>query len=192
VLRGYMNEGGLGQWIDETIKSIEKREDVVSYLIDKIVKAFPSMNDIVEYNGKTVYLYKKAQILVCDLYMLMQDKDERYNFPNIGKTLTIFVDNVIPCVLRKYGILKLCDSLESYINANKEIPGGDQRETELRSVSIAACEEIVKIWEGETNKREDKDKFSMNPMNLDYFLWRKGKEGDWRKLARHISISIFY
>jgi hypothetical protein len=56
--------------------------------------------------GQEVWLIKKAQLTVGDLYRSFHEKDPRFNFHDI-KQLTVFSDNVLPCVLRAVNIVMI-------------------------------------------------------------------------------------
>jgi hypothetical protein len=95
------------------------------------------------------------------------------------KDLTVFADNVLPCVLRAVGALVIEESLSKLIDSGKILGTGDE-EVELRLVAVEACERLVKMcgW----SSRE-----------LDLFLWELGKEEEFRKLHRHYTQNtIFY
>lgn len=81
-------------------------------LVEDFVKTFPAFNDVGKYSDDTpIYFFKKAQLAVGELYQFLKSKDKLFEFKDITK-LTIFVDNVIPAVLTKLGILKLDEELE--------------------------------------------------------------------------------
>ena len=193
VLRGRLVDGGVGEYIEQKLVRHKDDPNRMTILIEDLIKSFPaSLNDVRRYKDHDVFIYKKVQILCCDLFMCLANKDSKYNFPNILQ-LTVFSDNVLPCVLEKFKILQYSEALNRRIQDNKQIKQGDEMEIELRTVAIVACEEILHRWnDAEKNKREDKDKFNMNVLTLDYYLWRKGKDEGWRDRPRHYTRSIFY
>jgi hypothetical protein len=77
--------------------------------------------------------------------------------------LTIFSDNVIPCVLNALGILEYDDALAEYLKKGQVLPAGDW-ECQLRAGAIVAGDQIV----AKADKR-------LGLLDLDTYLWRVGK-----------------
>ena len=72
-------------------------------LLDIIISAFPSFDDVSTFNGKKIYFYKRAQLLVSDIYQLFGG--EGYgNLINIDQ-LTACADYKLPQSLRTLGII---------------------------------------------------------------------------------------
>lgn len=78
-------------------------------LINIVVEDFPCFNDVAQYKGKHVAIYKRVQILVSDL---------KYFFGSGGlgamddlDSLTIFADYRLPQVLMYFGALSYTDEL---------------------------------------------------------------------------------
>lgn len=67
-------------------------------LVETLARSLPTFNDRHEYKGRTVYLLKKAQIAVGELYRLLKDKDSRFDFYDADR-LTVYTDNVRPRLL---------------------------------------------------------------------------------------------
>ncbi|GAM28483.1 hypothetical protein SAMD00019534_116590, partial [Acytostelium subglobosum LB1] len=156
-------------------------------LVQRLVSTFPAFADRHTCGGQTIHIYKKAQLLCADLYRRFKvDLPERFAFKDID-SLTVFSDNVLPAVLRKYGILTLSTELAEWVDAGKELPPGEQ-EVELRAVAVHACRLIV-------NRAHsiDANHFIGNQVTLDYFLWTKGKDNGFRQAERHYTKqTIFY
>jgi len=154
-------------------------------LVSRLVKLFPAFNDTAEYNNKVLKIFKKAQLLAGDLYRAFKDKDARFSFTDIDH-LTVFSDNVIPAVLRKFGVLTLSDHLSKIIDNKEILPRGNE-EVELRLCAIHACELIVA-------KARQQGHTNFNATQLDYYLWTKGKdEADgFRQLERHYTQDTYF
>ncbi|KAF2071548.1 hypothetical protein CYY_007147 [Polysphondylium violaceum] len=155
--------------------------------INKIIQKIPAFNDQTVYQDHHVYFFKKVQLLAADLYRRFGESlPERFNFSDIDQ-LTVFTDNVLPAVLRKFGILELSPSLAAHIDSSKELESGDQ-ETELRILAIQACNEMMEIV-----KTRPQNSFIKNSLELDYYLWTKGKDKEFREAERHYTKkTIFY
>jgi hypothetical protein len=184
-------EGGLGQWVVNQLRSKEGRPDSAAQLVEALAATFPAFNDVHMYKGDKVYILKKAQLLVGDLYRHMRNKDPKFNFADINR-LTVFSDNVLPTVLRKLGILTLDSDLASQIDGQQELEAGEA-EVELRALAIEACEEIIQAWRAHTEKArsaetQPKELIALPAapsVELDYFLWKKGKDDAFRSVERH-------
>jgi hypothetical protein len=164
------------QFIYKTLEKNNKCE----FLVEELAKNFSCLNDIGKlHDGTTIYFYKKAQLVVGELYRNLRKKEEKFNFPDINN-MTVFVDNVLPAVLMCDEILILDEEIRKKIDDGKEIKAGPI-EAEIRSISIFICEEIIKLNE------------KLNSVNLDYYLWKIGKEEKYRKYERHSTKNtIFY
>lgn len=90
-----------------------------------------------------MFLYKRAQIFVADLWGAF--KGQSYGeFDDIG-SLTIMADYIVPAMLRQLGVLKYSSTLASTIEANDEIRPGSEEEVELRACSVHAVEKMREL-----------------------------------------------
>jgi hypothetical protein len=65
-------------------------------LLEIVTSTFLMFQDHCIYNGRQVYFYKRAQILIGDIYAMFRDKpDCQYKLKNIEE-LTCFADYRIP------------------------------------------------------------------------------------------------
>ncbi|KAJ5097974.1 hypothetical protein N7532_004975 [Penicillium argentinense] len=110
-------------------------------LVNLLTENFVCFRDETKFNGKRVRLYKRAQILVADLWACF-DGEDFGEFNDIDK-ITMFADYRIPQMLHQLGCLRLSPSLESHIRDLKPIPAGSNWEIELRGTSIW-CVELIK------------------------------------------------
>lgn len=161
---------------------LEEKEAVgpsAVYLVDQFVSTFPGFDDHYECRGEKVYLLKRAQLAVACIHRRFKDTDPKLTFADIDE-LTAFSDNVLPCVLHALGVLEYDAELETKINQGEELPAG-QQDCELRAAAIVACDEIIKETGG-----------SMATLELDFYLWRVGKEDRFRGLERHATRDTFF
>ncbi|THC98656.1 hypothetical protein EYZ11_001859 [Aspergillus tanneri] len=91
--------------------------------------------------GKRVRLYKRAQILIADLWACFNGESFG-EFYDIDK-ITMFADYRIPQMLHQLGCLRYSPSLETHIRKQKIIPSGSTWEVELRATSIW-CVELIR------------------------------------------------
>lgn len=102
------------------------------------------------YKGRQIFLYKRAQIFVADLWGAFDGK--RYgNFSDI-RCITIFADYILPAVLRNLGVLKYSSDLASVVDSNTEIAAGTEQEVEIRACTIQAVEKLRNLVELKHNK----------------------------------------
>ncbi|KYQ89702.1 hypothetical protein DLAC_09670 [Tieghemostelium lacteum] len=160
---------------------------LASEFIEKILDKIPAFRDTATLGDHKIYIYKKVQLLAADLYRRFKDTiPDRFGFQDVDK-ITVFTDNVLPAVLRHFGILQVDPELETEINESKELQSGSQKEVELRVQAIQACLVIINVA-----NQSSETSFIKNSMKLDYYLWTKGKDESIRKFERHICKDTVY
>ena len=109
-------------------------------LLELIVQNFPSFLDIATYKEKEIYFYKRAQLLVADIFQIFGGK----NFGALGNMdqITACADYKLPLILRNLGILEYNTALAEKIDNKIEIQKGSAEETEIRASTIWAVEFI--------------------------------------------------
>jgi Potential Queuosine, Q, salvage protein family len=160
-------------------------------LVETVRKNFSSFNDIAEYKNQTVYILKRAQILVSDIWACFNGVSYG-EFTDID-FITMFADYRVPQILHYLGCLHYSDSLVNDLSGHVLIPNGDNREVELRGCSIWAVERI-KYYLIETHP-EIRGK--INSVLLDFYLWDSAKdlqksEGRAVGLPTHRTRSAYY
>ncbi|OJJ64625.1 hypothetical protein ASPSYDRAFT_141246 [Aspergillus sydowii CBS 593.65] len=110
-------------------------------LVNLLAESFSCFRDEAIFQGRRVRLYKRAQILVADLWACF-DGQSYGEFHDIDK-ITMFADYRIPQMLHYLGCLKYSPPLETRIRKHEEIPSGSNFEIELRATSIW-CVELIK------------------------------------------------
>ncbi|KAL6235811.1 hypothetical protein BDW75DRAFT_128083 [Aspergillus navahoensis] len=110
-------------------------------LVNLLAESFSCFRDEVVFQGRRVRLYKRAQILVADLWACF-DGNGYGEFQDIDK-ITMFADYRIPQMLHYLGCLMYSPSLENRIRKQEEIPSGSNWEIELRATSIW-CVELIR------------------------------------------------
>lgn len=109
-------------------------------LLEIIVQNFPSFSDIAKYKEKEIYFYKRAQLLIADIFQLFGGK----NFGALENMdqITACADYKLPLILRNLGILEYAPALAEKIDNKIEIQKGSPEETEIRASTIWAVEFI--------------------------------------------------
>ncbi|MBD2304856.1 hypothetical protein H6G17_04930 [Chroococcidiopsis sp. FACHB-1243] len=150
-------------------------------LVELLAK-MPHFQDIQTYNNVEVPFYKRAQITAADLSIALGNQS--FGFFNDLPRLTIFADNLIPHVLRVDNILQYEQSLAAKIDAEELIAAGTEEEIEIRACTIHAAELIV----AQLRRLEHK----VSALKLDYFLWNRGQQPEYKSRPRHRTRTIFY
>jgi Queuosine salvage protein len=101
--------------------------------------------------------YKRAQIAAYDLYLAGVA-----DYPDVHR-LTIFADNLVPHVLRHFGVLRYSEELAARIDAGVELAQGSAEEVEIRGCAVHAGEALAA-------------RFGVPAATLDNWLWNTGAE----------------
>ncbi|KAL2847711.1 hypothetical protein BJX68DRAFT_239634 [Aspergillus pseudodeflectus] len=110
-------------------------------LVNLLAESFSCFRDEAVFNGRRVRLYKRAQILVADIWACFNG--EGYGeFHDIDK-ITMFADYRIPQMLHYLGCLLYSPPLDTHIRKQRDLPSGSNWEIELRATSIW-CVELIR------------------------------------------------
>lgn len=155
-------------------------------LVSDLVVTFPfTFDDRYQLRGgaQEVVLFKKAQLVVGELYHRFRAEDPRFAFRD-GDCLTAFIDNVIVAVLRKVGVVAVTDELAAKIEAHTELPSGSEEEVALRAAAMVGVEEVARLRAAD----------GLTPTELGNYLWGiLGKTPEFRKFTRHVTRdNVFY
>jgi hypothetical protein len=99
-------------------------------LLRLIVDDFPCFRDEAVYDGQRVSIYKRAQILVGDVYACYQGEGLGH-FEDINETITMFADYRVPQVLVHFGSLIYKDELMNDLKSDKLLENGEPKEVEV-------------------------------------------------------------
>ena len=163
----------------EIIKS-SKNSAVV--LAEKIAKTYPSFNDVAEYKKQKVPIFKRAQILVADLWGAFEGKGLG-QFDDINK-LTIFADYKLPQILRHFNIINYFGSLSEKVDKLEQIESGSEEEIEIRCATIYVCD-IIR----EELQRLGRD---ITSLELDWLLWNLSQDKSLKMKPYHKTLTHFY
>ena len=173
----------LNDWFGGSCSNIIKTaSNDALLLLELIVNKFPSFADISYYKDRKIFFYKRAQLLVSDIYNLFGGKGFG-RLINIEK-LTAFADYKIPQVLRKAGILNYSKELAGKVDRMKLIPEGNEEEVEIRASTIWAVELI--------RKRLEKRDLHVESIYINDHLWLLGQNKSPDDLPYHRTRTIYY
>lgn len=133
-------------------------------LFSIIVENFPSFQDERKYNGKTIYFYKLAQLLVSDILHLRSSIEKiKVDYSH----LIGCADYKIPQILRALEIIEYDKELSKLIDNKQELEVSSKYEVEIRASMLVVIEYV-------------KDKLSdINAIDInDYFYILGKKEKD--------------
>lgn len=171
----------LQQYRGEFVGLVNAAESSAERLVQLLAK-MPYFKDVEQYDELEVPFYKRAQLCAADLSLALGNQG--YGFFNDLHRLTIFADNLVPHVLRVDGILHYEEALASRIDAGEIIESGSKEEIEIRSCAVHAVELMVEELRRLGHK--------VSALKLDYFLWNRGQQLDYKSRPRHRTRTVFY
>lgn len=185
----YNHEGSATNFIAKANHSSDK-------LVYQILQSFPGFRDatVDSSRGRWVSFYKRAQILVADLWAALgsESGDLKHgsnlcNFRDMDK-ITTFADYRVPQLLREMGVLKYSPSLSQKVDAGREIQSSSMDEIYIRASTVVAVDSLVKIVKDKTKQN------AINAVKMDWYLWNIGEKLDREGSLgnHHLVNTIFY
>ncbi|GAB9475151.1 Upf0553 family protein [Globisporangium polare] len=149
-----------------------------------VLAHFPGFRDHAVYKGEQVHFYKRAQILVGDVWAAYGRRSMGVaSFYDIAK-LTMFADYRVPQVLRPEGVMVYSEELARLVDSKTEVASGSEMELEIRAATIQAVEQLHKEMEVRGHK--------LKVIELDWFLWQIGEDNKDALQPHHRTLSIYY
>lgn len=156
-------------------------------LVRIIIENFPGFRDAYVHpkSGEYVHFYKRAQILVGDIWAAYGRPEEghQYYLSNMEE-LTTFADYRVPQLLRNMGILKYNVELENLVDNCELIECGSAVEMEIRASTIIAVDMLHKILLSRG--------FQILVIELDWLLWQRAEQMKDCIKPHHRTLTIFY
>lgn len=148
--------------------------------------------DVAEYNGKPVAIYKRAQILIADIWACFEGQSYG-EFHDID-TITMFADYRIPQVLLYFGALEYSEELKEYLKKDHMMKTGDRYELEIRGCSIWVIELINKETRALLDAHTETKGMICNSIFIDHFLWdfRRNHNDEMQDIPFHRIRCIYY
>jgi hypothetical protein len=167
-------------------------------LVHNILQYFPGFRDatVDPDKGRWVAFYKRAQILVADLWAALGSEvgDTKHgtdvcNFIDMAK-ITTFADYRIPQLLRGLSVLEYSPSLSETIDNGNEIKSSSMDELYIRAATVVAVDLLVE----DVKEKVEGCKQNINAVKMDWYLWNIGEKLDREgRLAKHHRVrTIFY
>lgn len=173
---------------------VRMAEGSAAKLLKIIVDEFPCFRDEADYCGKRVSIYKRAQILVGDVYACYRGEGIG-KFDDINNTITMFADYRVPQVLVHFGSLIYSDQLMQELKEDKILLNGEEKEVEIRGASIYIVEEAKKLVLEMLMERDPKSCTKhVNSILIDHFLWdyRRAHAEMLTYVPFHKTYSVYY
>ncbi|TCD70764.1 hypothetical protein EIP91_001793 [Steccherinum ochraceum] len=158
-------------------------------LVKLVAETFPPFRDETVYNGRRVFIWKRAQILVAELWAAFyppSPTDPHPLFPAGAKIhqLTMFADYRVPQILHHLNIITYPPSLLKILRGHVMLETGCREELSIRSASIVAVErvkeEMIKLAAERQDSGEDMESEGggdeISSVLIDFYLWDLAKK----------------
>lgn len=177
IIKQLVNEIKKVDNVFELFKRAKSDKELLAIIVDN----FENFRDISIYNEKEVYFFKRATLLVNDLFLNIPEIKS-----NIQNTSGLYgcADYKIPLVLRQLGILEYSNELEQIVDNEQELEHDSEMEIEIRAAMIYAIELI--------KEELQKNKITMSSIDIDNALWLLSKNDDFKSKSHHLSKTIYY
>ncbi|KAJ6515612.1 hypothetical protein C8R45DRAFT_888552 [Mycena sanguinolenta] len=173
--------GGSFQGFLDEFQRQHNGEGTALQLVQKVTETFPSFRDEVYFEGRKVYLWKRAQILVAETWAAFYPASTEAVHPLFPgpagpaiHQLTMFADYRVPQILHHLQILSYPASLLQLLRAGTMLAPGSREELSLRAASIVAVErvraEILTL-----QAMEESEESAVSSVLIDFFLWDLAK-----------------
>lgn len=160
------------------------------------MKEFESYQDEADYKIHRVSFYKRAQILVGDIWACFKGE-------GIGKFLdidylTMFADYRIPQILLHFGAIRYSNALMTKLESDIKLENGSDEEIEIRGCTIEVIErvkyEVKDLIERYPKEKKNQLKSNINSVLIDHFLWnyRREHEVELEIVPYHKTRCIYY
>lgn len=172
---------------------VKKCHNSAMLLLDLVVNEFPCFRDEAIYAGQKVGIYKRAQVLIGDVWACFGGLGLG-QFDDIYK-ITMFADYRVPQVLIHFGALEYSTELLHILDTGILLKNGSPQEVEIRGASIHIVEQVKDLVLKELKQNHPNVPTSkVNSILVDHFLWgyrrRHAKELEY--IPFHKTLSIYY
>ncbi len=169
-------------WKDQAARLVEQAGGDAPALAQMIADNFSSFRDEVIYDGRPVRFYKRAQILVGDLWGAFAGK-QWGRFDRIEQ-LSAFADYKLPQILRAWKILRYAPALAHRVDQKIPLIAGGPDEVEIRAATLWAVEFLrqelaargLQLWS----------------LQVDWILWHASQERLTDSRPYHRVRTIYY
>lgn len=172
-------------------------------LTELVVQHFPGFRDETLYKGRQVFLYKRAQIFVADVWAAYGQKttttttggdssDNLAAFFDMDR-LTCFADYRIPQLFRALGVFVYSEPLSRAVDAKEEITAGHAWEVEVRAATVVAVQRLrEKINALRGAGGAGGATAGITSVEVDWLLWQEGEAKKDEIAPHHRTLTVFY
>lgn len=156
------------------IKDIRDDKRLFNLIIDNL----PYFKDERVYKNKTIYFYKRAQLLTSDILhirALVENVEVHYN------NLVGCADYKIPQIMNSLGMIQYSELLNEKIANKEEVEEGSILEIEIRANSLVVIDYIYR----KANKRFER-------MDINDLLWLKSQDKKKINKNYHMTQTVNY
>lgn len=151
-------------------------------IVERLTRDFPSFNDSYQYNNRTVFFNKRAQLAAA---MLMENEpDNPLSRIDDVNEFTVFADYTVPNALRSLGIMEYEKALQEKVDKRIPLGKGSLQELEIRASTIISCR-LLRNMINQFLPRSQK----INDLHIDSALWFQGRKVE---TPHHITKTIAY
>ncbi|HEY3080682.1 MAG TPA: queuosine salvage family protein [Chloroflexota bacterium] len=162
-------------------RAVESCHGSAARLVQLVVSDFLSFDDIADFKGQEVRFYKRAQLLVSDLYGAFGGEGWG-RFTDLDQ-LTLFADYKLPQILRHMGVLTYLTSLAEKVDNRFLLPPLSREEVEIRANTV---------WAGELLRRElARRGADLRAFELDWWLWNESQSFP-NMAPYHLCRTVYY
>ncbi|KAI9061380.1 hypothetical protein FKP32DRAFT_1576107 [Trametes sanguinea] len=154
-------------------------------LVKMVTDTFPSFRDEVVHNGRRVYLWKRAQILVAETWAAFYPSSPAEPHPLFPAgaaiaELTMFADYRVPQILHHLRILSYPPALVKRLLARTPLAPGSAEELSIRAGSIVVVERVRRaILDLVAQARgEGAGEDVVSSVVIDFYLWDLAKRAE--------------
>ncbi|MBS2040366.1 queuosine salvage family protein [bacterium] len=172
----------LALWGGDFARAVDSCQGSAVALAALIARDFPCFHDVSSYRGRSIPLYKRAQITVVDIAGSL-DFQGPGQFFDLDQ-LTAFADYKIPQVLRALGILEYSADLAARVDRQELLAPGSAQEVEIRAAMV---------WAVELIRRQMNDLGrTLMAYELDWWFWNLGQSKLPEERPYHRVRTVFY
>ena len=163
-------------------RAVESCRGSAVRLVQLLAATFPSFNDTTDYQGSEVRFYKRAQLLVSDLYGAYQGQGWG-KFDDLDE-LTVFADYKLPQILRHMGMITYIESMAEKVDNRYVLVPGSRDEVEIRAATVWACEVLRRALASHGA--------NLRAFELDWWLWNETQKLNGSMKPYHLARTVYY
>ncbi|EIM81752.1 uncharacterized protein STEHIDRAFT_125253 [Stereum hirsutum FP-91666 SS1] len=181
--------GGSFQGLLEQFQRRHTGEGTALQLVQMVTETFPSFRDETWLDGRRVFIWKRAQILVAETWAAFYPPSPLPSsahpfFPKGIHQLTMFADYRVPQILHHLRILTYPSSLTHILKMHTPLQNGSREEVSIRAGSIVAVERVREEIERLVEERRksslakgnsEAEKERVSSVIIDFYLWDLAK-----------------